>query len=179
MKIHRTVKHKESHGLESNDETSYVEETFDESREEANDETSYVQETFDESREEENHEEDSVNITAPPEMEENEVLTFPCDKCDTRCASMVLLGVHKTLQHKETLQFKCNECKLITNYPSNLERHMKTHQKKRKITNIQTEQVQKKTKISEGFNCDLCEYVTKDNFNLRRHTGRAHRAPGV
>ena len=163
LKIHRTVKHKESHGLESNDErsyveetfdesreesndeTSYVEETFDESREEANDETSYVQETFDESREEENHEEDSVNITAPPEMEENKVFTFPCDKCDTRCASMVILGVHKTLQHKETLQFKCNECKLITNYPSNLGGHMKTHQNKRKITNIQTEQVQKKT----------------------------------
>ena len=88
---------------------------------------------------------------------------------------MVLLGLHKTLQHKETLQFKCNECELITNYPNNLERHMKTHQEKRKNTNIQSEQVKKKTKISEGFNCDQCKYVTKENFILRRHTGRVHR----
>ena len=186
MKIHKTVKHYESHGLEAtevcydetrdeedNEETSYSTEVVEETTNETG--GSYVEPTIDESRGDEDHEESSINITAPPEMEENDGLNFPCDMCDKRCASMVLLGLHKTLQHKETLQFKCNECELITNYPNNLERHMKTHQEKRKNTNIQSEQVKKKTKISEGFNCDQCKYVTKENFNLRRHTGRVHR----
>ena len=76
------------------------------------------------------------NFKAPPEppieKDDNNVLNFQCEKCDTKYRSVVILRIHQTKQHTEVLEVQCQQCEFEAKYPSNIDRHMSLSRQQRK-----------------------------------------------
>ena len=90
---------------------------------------------------------------------------FKCEQCVYKTTRKDNLQRHKDEKHKNLKTFKCKQCDFMAARAHDMNRHNKA--KHGETVHGGSE--------NEGSKCELCEYITKENSNMKRHMMSVHR----
>lgn len=87
---------------------------------------------------------------------------FTCSDCNSCYATSQGFSRHRSIEHKENVVLKCNNCSKEFNRKDNFERHVKT-------CIVKSTKAKDSNSKNNEFRCDKCDEVFASRFSLKRH----------